>query len=111
MKMEGRIEPWQPRKRQRRKRSTKRSISKQQTGDAEASPKFFWRNIFLSKKPSHARHPERSLFIRSRMDRSRATLTDGTILGLFRFGTTHRPCSSVEVLRPLREAKQPVRSG
>src|SRR5271165_84473 len=50
----GRIEPWQPRKRQRRKRSTKRSISKQQTGDAEASPKFFWKKIFSLC------HPERS---------------------------------------------------
>src|ERR1700730_6006019 len=63
----GRIEPWQPRKRQRRKRSTKRSISKQQTGDAEASPKFFWQKLSSRKQPFHACPPERSNTIRLRI--------------------------------------------
>src|SRR5690348_13360197 len=40
--MEGRIDQWQPRRRQQRRKRNTKTVSVKKTGDAKASPKVFW---------------------------------------------------------------------
>src|SRR5690349_16663994 len=56
--MEGRIDQWQPRRRQQRRKRNTKTVSVKKTGDAKASPKVFWpQSLYapLHLFPSHLR--------------------------------------------------------